>query len=309
MDKSGARRPVSFWLFSIFFSAILLVLAGILLWYGHIGAWDLSWDRLIGRPAAMVNGEAISREDLRVRVKTSRRILELQYGNDIFNGKEGKNRLVALQKEILDRMAEERLIAQEARRLGIRIGAEQVDRELRRIAGEIYGSMENFQKGLTADGLSGEGLKNHIRHILTTREVIKIKSLPDKGILPEVSFAAWLAQLKKTAKVVVYNSSIPVAGTSSGSLGCCGSGGSSSGCGGKGGSGGCGSQGSAGPVDAKTEQKAKETALAAYKEIDGDTERLKIRVSDYGCHIQVDVYKDGKTVKSYSYRDGRVFEI
>jgi len=232
MDKSGARRTGSFWLFSIFFSAILLVLAGIMLWYGHIGAWDLSWDRLIGRPAAMVNGEAISREDLRVRVKTSRHILEQQYGSDIFNGKEGKSRLVALQKEIIDRMAEERLIAHEAHRLGIRIRDEQVDQELRRIAGEIYGSLENFQKGLTEDGLSGEGLKNHIRTILTAQAVMKVKSASlDRGIQPERSFAAWLAQSKKTAKVVVYNSSIPVAGTSSGRLGCCGSGGSSSGCG------------------------------------------------------------------------------
>ncbi|MDZ4247313.1 MAG: SurA N-terminal domain-containing protein [Dehalococcoidia bacterium] len=231
MDKSGACRPGGFLLFSIFFSAILLVLAGILLWYGHIGAWDLSWDRLIGRPAVMVNGEAISREDLRVRVKTSRRILEQQYGSDIFNGEEGKARLVALQKEILDRMAEERLIAQEAHRLGIRIRDEQVDQELRRIAGEIYGSMENFQKGLTEDGLSGEGLKNHIRHILTTRELMKIKSVPDKGIQPEVYFAAWLTQAKKAARVVVYNSSIPAAGASSGGFGCCGAGSPSSGCG------------------------------------------------------------------------------
>ena len=231
MDKSGARRPGSFWLFSIFFSAVLLVLAGIMLWYGHIGAWDLSWDRLIGRPAAMVNGEAISREDLRVRVKTSRRILEQQYGSDIFNGKEGKTRLVALQREILDRMVEERLIAQEAHRLGIRIGDEQVDQELRRIAGEIYGSMENFQKRLTEDGLSGEGLKNHIRHILTSREVMKIKYVSaDKGIQPEVHFDAWLTQAKKAARVVVYNSSIPVSGASSEGFGCCGAGSSSSGC-------------------------------------------------------------------------------
>lgn len=231
MDKSGARRPGSFWLFSIFFSAILLVLAGIMLWYGHIGAWDLSWDGLIGRPAAMVNGEAISREDLRVRVKTSRRILEQQYGSDIFSGKEGKTRLVALQKEILDRMAEERLIAQEAHRLGIRIRDERVEQELRRIAGEIYGSPENFQKRLTEDGMSEKGLKNHIRHILTTREVMKIKSVPDKGIQPEVYFAAWLTQAKKAANLVIYDSSTPVAGASSRGLGCCGSGGSSAGCG------------------------------------------------------------------------------
>ncbi|MDO8784977.1 MAG: SurA N-terminal domain-containing protein, partial [Syntrophales bacterium] len=232
MDKSGARRLGSFWLFSIFFSAFLLVLAAMLLWYGHIGAWDLSWDRLIGRPAAMVNGEAISREVLRVRVKTGRRILEQQYGSDIFNGKEGKTRLVALQKEILDRMAEERLIAQEAHRLGIRIGDEQVDQELRRIAGEIYGSLENFQKRLTEDGMSEEGLKNHIRHILTTRELMKIKSVPDKGIQPEVYFAAWLTQAKKAANLVIYDSSTPVAGVSSGGSGCCSTGGSSAGCGG-----------------------------------------------------------------------------
>lgn len=76
-------------------------------------------------------------------------------------------------------------------------------------------------------GASEADLKNHMRHILTTQVVIKIKSAsPDTGIQPEVYFAAWHTQAKKAAKVVVYDSSVPVAAVSSRGFGCCGSGGS-----------------------------------------------------------------------------------
>lgn len=221
-DSAGMVKPRKNWLFAGLFSILILVLAGMLLWHGHAGTWDLSWDRLMGRPAATINGEAIGRQDFRARVAANRRILERQYGTDVFTGKEGQASLIVLQKELLDRMVEERLIAQEAKRLGIRISNEQVEQELRRIAGEIYGSLENFQKRLMEDGLSEEGLKNHIRTILTTQAVMKAKFASlDRGMQPELSFAVWLAQSKKATKVVVYDSSIPVAGTSSSSLGCC----------------------------------------------------------------------------------------
>jgi len=115
-----------------------------------------------------------------------------------------------------------------------------------------------------------------------------------------------LVQAKRTAEVTVSTSLLSDAAPPSRGGGCCGSGGSSSGCGGKGSAGGCGSKGSGGPIDAQTERRAKEAALAAYKKIDGNTEQLKITVSDYGCHIQVDIDENGKTVKSYSYQDGKV---
>ena len=312
-DSVATDKPRRIWLFAGLFSALMLLLAGMLLWHGQAGTWDLSWDRLMGRPVAMINGEAIGRQDFRARVAATRLILERQYGEEIFSGKEGKARLLAFQKELLDRMVEERLVAQEAKRLDIRISNEQVEQELRRIAGEIYGSLENFQKRLAGDGMTEEGLKNHIRTNLTVQAVMQAKSATvDRGIQPELSFAAWLTQSKKAAKVVVYDTSSAVASSPSRGGGCCGIGGSSSsgsGCGGKGSAGGCGTKGSGGPIDAQTEKKAKEATLAAYKKIDGSTQELKMTVSDYGCHIQVDVAKDGKTVKSYSYRDGQVFEI
>lgn len=227
-DSVGTIKPRRIWLFAGLFSALIIVLTGMFIWHGHAGTWDLSWDRLMGRPAATINGEAIGRQDFQARLTANRRILERQYGTDIFTGKDGKARLLALQKELLDRMVEERLIAQEAKRLNIIITSEQVERQLRSIAGEIYGSLENFHKSLTEDGMSEEGLKNHIRTMLTAQAVIKVKSASiDKGIQPELSLAAWLAQSKKMAKVVVFDSSPVFTSAPARRGGCCDSGGSS----------------------------------------------------------------------------------
>jgi hypothetical protein len=219
-DSVGAVRPVIIWLSAGLFLALIIVLAAIFIWHGQAVTWDLSWARLMGRPVATINGEAIDRQDFRARATANRRILERQYGTDIFAGREGQASLIVLQKELLDGMLEERLIAQEAKRLDIRISNEQVEQELRRIAREIYGSLENFQKRLTQEGMSEEGLLNHIRTILTTRALMKVKfASGDGGMQPEVSFTAWLTQSKKKARIVYYDS-VPVAGIPSSSPGC-----------------------------------------------------------------------------------------
>jgi hypothetical protein len=84
----------------------------------------------------------------------------------------------------------------------------------------------------------------------------------------------------------------------SGGGSCCGAGGSSGGCGGK----------TSGPVDAQMEKKATTAGLEAYKKINGDTKGLAGKVTDYGCHTQVDIIKGGQILKSYSYVDGQVSE-
>jgi hypothetical protein len=224
-DSIVTDKPRRIWLFAGLFSALILVLAGLLLRHDHAGMWDLSWGRLMNRPVATINGEAINRQDFRARITTTRRILERQYGVDIFTGKEGQATLILLRQQLLDRMVDERLIAQEAKRLEISINNEQVEQELRRIAGEIYGSLENFQKRLTEDGMSKEDLKSQISAILATQAVMKVKSaLRDKGIQPELSFVAWLDKSRKTAKVVVYDFSSAMVSTQAWGGGCCGTG-------------------------------------------------------------------------------------
>jgi hypothetical protein len=62
------------------------------------------------------------------------------------------------------------------------------------------------------------------------------------------------------------------------------------------------------PVDAKTEKEAQTLALEAYRKINPSDRGITAKVTDYGCHMQVDIQKEGRVVKSYIYQGGKVFE-
>lgn len=62
----------------------------------------------------------------------------------------------------------------------------------------------------------------------------------------------------------------------------------------------------AGMLDVRALEQA---ALEVYRQQTGDTGRVEIRVRDFGCHVQAEIYKDGRLVKSYSYRQGQWQEI
>jgi hypothetical protein len=223
----GAGQTKVIWLTAGLFSALLLTLAGMLLWHGQTATWDLSWDRIMMRPAATINGEAIDRQDFRARAAANRRISERQFGTDIFSGKDGQAQLMILHKHLLERMVEERLILQEAKRLGVSITNEQVEQELHRITREVYGYQDNLQKRLRLDGMTSEGMKNQIRTIMTTQALMKVKAASlDSGSAPEAAFTAWLTQTKNAARVVLYDSSSAVVDSPRQEGGCCASGGS-----------------------------------------------------------------------------------
>jgi len=299
---SGAVKPKRVWLFALCFSFLLLLLAGLILWpMNNCCNIDLSWDGLTGKPAAMINGETVTRQEFRTRFNITQRMLERQYGPDIFGGEAGANRLASVKQEVLDRMLEERLIAQEARRLGITISEEMVDRELRRIGRELSGAGENFKKQLAADGIDEDALQNHLRYVLTYQALGKTLLGRADRSAPEANFAAWFARTKKSARINIYDASLKTVNVAAAGGGCCGLTG--------GASGGCGGGRAPAPVDGATEKLAGEAALAAYCGKNGRRDGLKTRVTDYGCHIQVDIVEGGKTVRSYTYKDGAVYEI
>jgi hypothetical protein len=62
-------------------------------------------------------------------------------------------------------------------------------------------------------------------------------------------------------------------------------------------------------MDSQTESEAKKAALEAFQKGHPADQGVSARVTDYGCHIQVDIQKEGKVVKSYSYQGGKAFEI
>ena len=301
---AGAKKPKRILLFSVIFSGILLFLTGMVLWHGgpsfeSLSLGNLSLDMIWAKPVAVINGEKISRADLKARLKTFQGILERQYGNDLFSGDRGRLLFANLENKVLNDMLEEKLIRQEARKLGIQVSDEQVKQKIDSITKEIFGTWENFQTKLQEEGMSKDNLKNNIRYLLLLERIKGAKAR--EGGNPDVAFSAWLIQARQKAAVTVYNSANLSGSAPSLGGGCCSASGSSGGCGGQ--------SATQRPIDPKIESEAQKAALEAFQKSNPAEKNVAARVTDYGCHIQVDIQKEGKVVKSYTYQEGKVSEI
>ena len=199
-----------------------LLLAGLVFWYGAQNAWDFSWDTLLDRPVALVNGEPIARTEARERLNVSKVMLEKEYGKGLFAGEQGRALLGRLERDVLEKMVEERLVAQEASRMKIQVGDDRVQQEIRKIGSEIYGNWDNFQASLKEDGVSQEYLANHIRNLLLGQEVKKAKFSPAAD--PDAAFVGWLVQNRRSAKVTLNQTIALSPGLGQGQSSCCGSG-------------------------------------------------------------------------------------
>jgi len=296
---AGAKKPKRIWIFSLIFSGLVLSLTGMMLWHGGLSFGNLSLDAIWGKPAAVINGEKISRSDLKARLKIFQRILERQYGNDLFTGDRGRALFVNLKNKVLNDMLEEKLVSQEARKLGKQVTDEQVKQKMDQITKEIFGTWENFQTRLQEEGMSKEDLQKNIRYLLLL-EALKEAKAPEGGN-PDVSFNAWLIQARQKAEVTVYNSENLPGSAPSLAGGCCSLTGSSGGCGGQ--------SATPRPIDPKIASEAQKAALEAFQQSNPAEKNVAAKVTDYGCHIQVDIQKEGRVVKSYTYQEGKVFEI
>jgi hypothetical protein len=202
-------------------AVLALLLTGTILVYGENCSWDLSWDSFLQRPIAVINDEPVSRSEARERSRTTRLILEKEYGRELFTGEEGLALLADMESDLLEKMVEERLVAQEANRMKITVTDEQVSGELKKIGIEIYGSLENFQASSSEEGISPEYLANHIRNLLLLREVNKAKNPSGKN--PEQDASPWLVQARKEARITVYENALPTKTASRRAGLCCGS--------------------------------------------------------------------------------------
>ena len=285
-------------------TVVILILAGTVYSYGEKNAWEFSWDALLGRPAAVVDGEPVDRSALRERTDISRRMVEREYGKELFAGDRGRVVLAELERDVLEKMVEERLVAQEARRLNVTVSEDLVAKELQRIGSEVYGSWENCRASLRADGISPADLADQVRNRLLFREVNRARN--PEGSNPGGP-ALWLARARQDARVTVSGAVAPRRIDLPGVGSCC----SASGNAGEGASarcGGCGQGPSAGALAPELKEQAGAAALAAYGKTQPVGRGVEARVIDYGCHLQVDIEKDGRVVKSYAYQNGVIFE-
>jgi len=298
-DK-GVKSKKRLW-YSIV-AAMIVVIAGAAYLFGHTNGWEFSWDSLLRRPAALINGEPIARSEARERFRVARLMMEKEYGKELFAGERGRAYLGELERDILERIIAERLVAQEARRLNISIADARVHEEMRNIGSEIYGNWEKFQASLKEDGISEAYLSAHVRNLLLYQEVKKAKA--PAGVDPDEVFGAWLTQVRGVAKVTFNRSVGPSQVSAQRQDSCCPPGGRA---GAGGGGAGCGTKQS-GPLDPRLKNAASAAALAAYGKTNPAEKDVAAQVTDYGCHVQVDIEKDGKVVRSYSYLDGKVVD-
>ena len=295
-EKTKTRR---IWVFSILFSAALLFLTGLMVWHGGFSNWSLPLADLWGKPAAVINGESIPRNEFKARMMSVKSAIERQYGKNTFTGVRGEALLGSLAQEVLDGMVEERLVAQEARKLKVEIREDQVEGEVQRISKEMYGDREKFQDRLREDGISPDDLRKHIHSLLLYNALRDAKT--PAGADPEVSFNAWLIQAKQKADLVIYETGNRGSAASFSGGSCCAPSGPSGGSNAPSGRGGS--------LDPQTENEAKKAALEAFQKGNPADKGVTAQATNYGCHIQVDIQKEGKIVKSFSYQGGKAFEI
>jgi hypothetical protein len=248
--------------------------------------------------AAVVNGEEIMLAELDNLVQPDRK------GAEVSAETIGQMRYAALSELIT-----ERIVLQEARKAGVSVSDGDVQaavQDMRAASGldekdfaarvtERYGSVSAFRKGLE-------------RHLI-------IKKFIDGTVLAGASGPAeanmrlnqWLQD--STAKAAVRVSlaeQLPASG-----CGCCGGGGpaaSKQGCDpAKGAKQGCDPKAGAKQVSGQG-TVARDAALAYWRNQNGNRP-VETKVTDFGCHIQVDIMSNNRIAKSLRYQNGTITEM
>jgi len=260
-----------------------LILIGALLFFSNGG--------LGSGAVAMVNGEEVTRKEFLTRLDRIKRFYESRYGKDLFRGEAGRDSLSRLKADLLDEITTEKLLLQEARAAGYTSAPmEEIDQQIEAIKKRSGLSEADLSKMM---GQSIQEVKGELRDRWIISQFIKEAVLKGEEPNAELRLRRWLAELKAKAKIVTYEKWEPF---SNAQASCCANGG------------GCGGRGNPQPLDPEIEREAKAKGLEYY-ESKARKKGADARVTNFGCHIQVDIIEEGKVVLSLTYKEGEIEEI
>ncbi len=300
--SAAARKGVRSYWYALLLVPVLLLAAG-------IGYYKFI---LPNGVAAEVNGEAITMAELEAAVRTNGNAASLPAEM------QGQLRYAALSELITERIA-----LQEARKADVRVSADEVHaavETMRAASGldekafaarvvERYGSIAAFRKGL--------------------EQRLVIRKFIDQTVMAEAAGPAdanarlnqWLQNATAKAAVrVALDEQLPSSG------GCCGGkqgaakqgcdpskGAAKQGCDPAKGPGkqGCNPQAGPGAGSQQTSaqgEAARAAALAYWKKQNGSGP-VETKVTDYGCHVQVDIVANKKIAKTLRYQNGTITEM
>ncbi len=264
----------------VLFGTIGLIFAGGILSFS-IGAFE---SKLVGK----VNGEGITRQEFLKRLERAKKFYELRHGQNLFHGQEGKENLNRLKTEILNEMTTEKILLQEAKGAGYSSAPkEEIQKQVEDIK-KKYDLSEADLKQRTGESI--EDLKEELRKGWIISQFVEKAILKGDQQNGKVIFTEWFNKAKAKAKIETYEKLEPLY---TAKASCC-----STGCGG----------GRIRPLDPKIEADAKAKGLEYYQK-KTQKKGATAKVTNYGCHVQVDIIEDGKVVVSLTYRQGEVQEI
>ncbi len=265
----------------VLFGTIGLILAGAIVSFSMGGLES----NLVGK----VNGEGITREEFSKKLERAKKFYELRYRQNLFQGEEGKENLNRLKTEILDEITTEKILLQEAKSAGYSSAPEEeIQKEVEAIR-KKYGLSDDDLKQTM--GVSIEDLKEDLRKGSAISQFLEKAVLKGDQQNGQVLLAEWFRKAKAKAKIETYEKFEPVLAAKAS---CCRS--------------GCGGGSRVQPLDPKIEADAKAKGLEYYEK-KTQKKGASARVTNFGCHIQVDIIDGGKVVVSLTYRQGEVQEI
>ncbi len=253
---------------------------------GAIGYFTLGGleSKLVGK----VNGEEITRKEFSKRLERAKKFYELRYGQNLFRGEEGKENLNRLKTEVLNEITTEKLLLQEAKSAGYSSAPEEEVQKKVDVVKKKYGLSDDDLKQKTGGGI--EDLKEEFQKGWIISQFVEKAVLKGDQQNAQILFAQWFTKAKAKANIETYEKLQPI---STAKASCC-----RNGCGG----------GRTQPLDPKIEADAKAKGLQYY-ENKTQKKGASARVTNFGCHIQVDIIEDGKVVVSLTYKQGEVQEI
>lgn len=121
-----------------------------------------------GNVVATVNGEKITSQQLDQRMAMVKQYFTQQ--GLTLEGKEGEEMLNMLKAETLEQMVKQALITQEAKKLGLKVEAKDIDNELKTFK-DSFTSEADYKKFLAANGISEPKLRDLVELDLITVKV------------------------------------------------------------------------------------------------------------------------------------------
>lgn len=286
-----ARSRKAYW--------FIIVLVPVLLLVGWFGYYKFFLPDGI---AAVVNGEDIRLSELDAAIMRTQASPESVTGS--------------LRYQMLNEIIAERLALQEAVKAKMSVSREEVDGAIASARSASGLDEKAFEKKMESQYGSEAAFKRDLERNLLIRKFITEKVVPS-GADPMTARAAvnnWL-------KNISGRSTIRIALAENGSTGGCGS---KAGCGGGSNTAGveqqqkqslpagpcCKTQGPAATSgQPKDQSKGAEAAGLKYWKDKHGADNVSAKLTDFGCHVQVDIVKDNKSIASLRYQNGNITEL